>query len=599
MDLVDVRVQLTEVVSIELKDTAEAVTTTLNRLGWQIKMCNDKLRQVSAHQRWTKTKVADSWRCEFDAVISWSPLEASIEIKVVVSESEMQWTRNECIKRAQQIVEGVKEDAEILSETNGHVSQTYGRARWANEEDLKQASYYANSNAATRLILGLVEGNVISVPTNETAMHALVCGPTGCGKSSTVFIPNLVERIGSSAIVTEATAGNEQPDLFNKTAGFRQKAGHKIYKFNPDDLTSHRINPLSHIKTMSQAVQVANLIIKNTSMKYYGDQIWETSERQLLKVLVMHAVMQGKHLGHIRQWLRAGAEGLKEMLLASNVAEVRREYGGFYNASSEGFRNGVISGLMQRLNLWTDPKIVALTEASDIDVENLPEELFTFYLAVPAHKEELKPLAALVFNFILNLTLENEFKYPIALFLDEFTNYGYIPAIAEKLTIIRHRNIPAMLGFQDYAQLRKVYEEADAGLLFSQPGTRIFFRPREIGTAKKISDALGTRTVVDRKVTSSGQIVEREIARALMDTGEIMSLEKGKTIVFTPSTAPILLSNFMWQYYTYAAEIEAPVFRKLTVNEQLTKDCEEAKTKPDWEAGWEAKRGQQDELPNC
>jgi hypothetical protein len=33
---------------------------------------------------------------------------------------------------------------------------------------------------------------------------------------------------------------------------------------------------------------------------------------------------------------------------------------------------------------------------------------------------------------------------PLFLSLDEFTNFGYIPAIAEKLTIIRHRKIAAL-----------------------------------------------------------------------------------------------------------------------------------------------------------
>ena len=46
---------------------------------------------------------------------------------------------------------------------------------------------------------------------SRTNWHALICGPTGAGKSSGFFIPNLLSRVGSSAIVTEATAGFEPP----------------------------------------------------------------------------------------------------------------------------------------------------------------------------------------------------------------------------------------------------------------------------------------------------------------------------------------------------------------------------------------------------
>ena len=70
--------------------------------------------------------------------------------------------------------------------------------------------------------------------------------------------------------------------------------------------------------------------------------------------------------------------------------------------------------------------------------------------------------------------MQRHFDHPLFLSLDEFTNFGYIPAIAEKLTIIRHRKIAAMIGIQDYVQMEKVYGREDASLLFGQPGTRVF-----------------------------------------------------------------------------------------------------------------------------
>ncbi len=373
------------------------------------------------------------------------------------------------------------------------VSDTYGSAKWDSINDLERAGYVGSRNDHTRLILGPArDGFLLSVPPGETAMHATVCGPTGSGKSSTVYIPNLIERTGISAIVTEAMAGTEEPDLFKKTFGLRKVAGQKIYYFNPDDLRSTRINPIEHLKTYDEASHVASLIIQNTSGKHTSpDKIWEDSERQLLKSLILHAMRERGTIADIRSWLREGPEKIGALLKNSTYTLAMKEFWGFFNNSSEGFRFGVISGLMQRLNLWVSPRMA------------LPNELFTFYFAVPAQKTELKLLSALIFNFILDLALQKKFKKPLALFLDEFTNYGYIPGIPEKMTIIRHRNIPAMLGFQDYVQLRKVYGDDDATLLFSQPGTRFVFRPRDNSTARKVSDALGFKTIIERKLTST------------------------------------------------------------------------------------------------
>ncbi|MCW5824201.1 MAG: type IV secretory system conjugative DNA transfer family protein [Cyanobacteria bacterium TGS_CYA1] len=573
------------VIPIPVDRAPELVAATVNSLGWKIRHVDSLLKRLSAMDNKIDVIGRDSWKFEFDLAVSWKKVKAeSVDIAVSVSERQMQWTLPHCEERCRAIVEGIKLDAKAIS-LSEQVSDTYGSAKWDSVDDLDRAGYVVSKTDHTRLILGPArDGFVISVPPGETAMHATVCGPTGSGKSSTVYIPNLIERTGISAVVTEATAGTEEPDLFKKTSGLRKTAGHKIYYFNPDDLRSTRINPIEHLKTYDEASHVASLIIQNTSGKHTGtDKIWEDSERQLLKSLILHAMGEKGTLADIRSWLREGPEKIGALLKNSTYTLAMKEFWGFFNNSSEGFRFGVISGLMQRLNLWVSPRIAALTEKTDLDIDALPNELFTFYFAVPAQKTELKPLSALIFNFILDLALQRKFQRPLALFLDEFTNYGYIPGIAEKMTIIRHRNIPAMLGFQDYVQLRKVYGDDDATLLFSQPGTRFVFRPRDNTTARKVSDALGSKTIIERKVTSSGHINEREFARKLMSPDEVMSLEKGKAIVFTPSTNPILLQSFTWQDYKEAIAFDPPDLRTLDVDEELKRRCEQEASKPEWQ----------------
>ena len=453
-----------------------------------------------------------------------------------------------------------------------------------------------------RLLLGAdEEGEFLMVPAADAAKHLLVCGPTGCGKTSSIFVPNLIVRVGSSAIVTEATAGNEAPDLYSKTAGYRRVAGlQRIFYFNPDDLTSDRINPIDQVHTIDQAQNLANLIIHNTSKKYSGgDPIWETSERHLLCALILHAVGEQGNLASIRHTLREGPGGMGMILVNSQIEAARDEYRAFYKNSTEGFRNGVTSGLMQRLNLWVNPRIAALTETTDIDLEALSEQLFTFYMAVPAEKTHLKPLSALIFNYILNMALHSLFKYPLFLSLDEFTNFGYIPAIAEKISIIRHRNIGVMIGIQDYAQLEKAYGREDATILFGQPANKVFFCPGDLYMAKKISQSLGTRTAVDRKVTSSGHINEREFSRPLMDPGEIMSLPPGKAIAFTRATPPILLNLLPWQEFKDMGDIKPPDRRTLEVDERLRHTCQEAQAHADWQnRPADSPPGQQKGQPN-
>ncbi|MBX9723280.1 MAG: type IV secretory system conjugative DNA transfer family protein [Candidatus Obscuribacterales bacterium] len=583
------------VIRAPFKRVAELVRTSMARQGWRIELINEALLQITASQQ-KQERLRETWRYRFEAVVSWRRQGEDVKVIVEVAERENTWTTDKCSAMCQEVLEGIEQNASLLEEVEKHQepSTTYGAARWATEEDFEKAGYI-NSGDSRRLVLGPYNSaRCLTLPAAETAKHALICGPTGCGKSSSIFIPNLIQRVHASAIVTEATAGNEAPDLYLKTGGWRETAGpQKIYYFNPDDLSSDRINPLDAVNSIDQAQNIAALIVQNTSKKFSGgDPIWETSERHLLTALILHVAAKRGHLGDVRVLMKEGPEGMGAILENSSQKTARSEYMAFFKNSSEGFRNGVTSGLMQRLNLWINPKIVALTEKTDIDLEGLSEELFTFYLAVPAQKTHLKPLASLVLNFILDLALQKHFKHPLFLSLDEFTNFGYIPAIADKLTIIRHRGIAAMIGIQDYIQMEKAYGREDATILFGQPATKVFFKPGDNLTARKISESLGKKTVVDRKLTSSGQITEREFGADLMTVGEVMSMDAAKAIVFTPLIPPMLMTKFTWQEFDDLTQYPAKPRRILEVDDQLVRACEEAKQPAEWESKPTQKPGQ-------
>ncbi len=561
--------------SIPQDRVSELVVTTLARLGYRITNANESLHLISASEVKSEMSSGINWRYEYNIVISWATANSAVTISVTIEEQLNKWTYKKCENKCKLIVESLKQDSEFL--INSLVTQEstlFGSARWADDRDIEKADYRLISPDSKRLIIGLDKDNVLlAISAEDTIKHAVICGPTGCGKTTSVFIPNLVERIEACAIVTEATAGTELPDLYAKTAGYRAGNGQVIYYFNPDDLSSNRINPLDSVNTIAKAQLTADLIIKNTSIKMsMSDQIWETSERHLLTSLILHVAFERGHMAMIRRLMVLGPYELGRVLNVSGSVQAKSEYAAFIHNSSEGFRNGVLSGLLQRLNLWFNPRIEALTNTTDINFDTFAQQLFTFYLAVPSHKNILKPLAALIFNYLLDMVLEKDFSNPLFLSLDEFTNYGYIPGIAEKLTIIRHKKIPAMIGAQDWVQVKKIYGDDDATLIFGQPGTKIYFRPRDLMTAKKISDSLGVRTVIDKKVTSTGMVNQRELARPLMHTSEILSLDNDRAIVFTPATNPLLVKKIAWQEYA-GLETKYPVpFRKsLDIDEVLAR----------------------------
>lgn len=580
---------INHVVQAPLNRLAELLRTTLAQQGFRIDLVNDELCELSAQLIKSERQGNTNWNYEYRVIASWESVENGINVSLKIKESKNSWTVENCKTYCKEIMQGVVDRAarlQTLEKTQPKPSR-YGTAKWATLEDVKQAGYWGGYEDSTRLIVSPgVDEEYLTISPEDSAKHAIVCGPTGSGKTSAIFIPNLIDRVNTSAIVTEATAGNEAPDLYLKTSGWRWMQGkQKIFYFNPDDLCSDPINPIDVVKGYADAQDLSRLLIENTTSKNnYGDDVWPKSEANLLTILIAHAAAIGENFGYIRRILREGPEGLIPILGASPVMEVREEFRGFSNTARDGFKYGVIAGLMQRLALWVNPRICALTGSTGIDLKSLQTELFTFYLAVPAQKTHLKPVAALVFNFILDQALKYDFAHPLYLSLDEFTNFGMIPSIAQKLSIIRHRNIGALLGVQDFIQLQQVYGKDDAMLMRSQPGTKIFFRPRTFDVAKSLSEMGGMTTIYERKVSSSGQITERESGRPLIDPAEVLAMDEGQMIVFTPRTPPLMLPRFTWQDYEDATSFGAVGKPELIIDERLVRECEESSKAPKWEA---------------
>ena len=253
------------------------------------------------------------------------------------------------------------------------------------------------------------------------------------------------------------------------------------------------------------------------------------------------------------------------------------------NTTTPPFRNLVANGVINRLDLWNQPRIRALTEATDIDMEAISSGLFTIYLATPADKPEFKPLAAMMLNLMLSVVSSKTRATDLALFLDEFTNFGYVRAMPSKMTIMRHDKIPVILGVQDFVQMKNLYGD-EAKLLISQPATKMFFKTNDHETAKQLSQMLGDSQDNEVKVTSSGQLRDGREKEPLLSVDELLNLgviderqrevEGGKPnmIVFLPSTRPIQVRALSWENYvpeTNPVLYPLPVRRLLEVDETL------------------------------
>lgn len=555
------------------KELPVLAVNVLDRLGYQVSRASKQLDQILAVERLDEQVGRDWWRHEYRVVLRWSETSTGDSlVDVEISEKKGGGTQQDCRRRCEQVIVKLQEDARRAK----HVSATkakstiHGGAIWGDENALRKAGYISNKPEATRLIIGKTKNNeYISVPELVTNAHAIVCGRTGVGKSRGFFIPNLMERLGTNMIVTEATPGYEPGELYTLTSGWRKQAGHRIYSFNPADMSSTRINPVDRVRMASQlekakeAEKLADLIIMNGSGEETRvDPTWDRSEKQLLVSLILHAAAAEPEMGHIgaiRWLLLSGINRVRETMAKSKSDLAQIEFEGWLGSTSENFRFGVLSGLMTKLNPWITDQLVALTEKTDIDFEELRNQLFTFYIAVPSRSRDSKLIGSLLVNFLLDFLLDSKstMKYPTALFLDEFTNFGKIANIANILSIVRKAKLSLVLGFQNYFQLERVYSQKEAQIIFDQPATQIYFRQKNFKEARALSEALGRTTIEEVTVNDTGRVHEFIQGRALATPDELINIT-GEVIAFTNDTWPLKLPLTTPYAYEHAMAYPPP-----------------------------------------
>jgi type IV secretion system protein VirD4 len=154
----------------------------------------------------------------------------------------------------------------------------------------------------------------------------------------------------------------------------------------------------------------------------------------------------------------------------------------------------------------------------------------------------------------------------VLMVLDEFPAIGRIPIIAEASGFLPGYNVRTLMIMQTPTQLKEVYGENGSRTLLKTLAGRIYFQPKQMDDAAEISHELGDTTVKVKthsrplwqlsggKSTRHPTVSISEQKRPLMLAQEVRHLGRGREIIFTEDTPPILCGKI--RYYTMPALCE-------------------------------------------
>jgi len=377
-------------------------------------------------------------------------------------------------------------------------------ARFLNAERLPGAAQFSES--IKHLLegisyLGIKNGKLLRYPGDLRFRHTLIVGSTGAGKTSRIIKPMLAmtAKEGRSAVVFDL----KYPDLgLLQSIRLFERYGRKVLVLLPYDPASPRLPLLRGAEDPRVALELAEVIVPVDEQEKVTT-FYSNIERQLLATLLNIEARDGEgSLGNIFRLARRGHAELTKYI--KSRAPNAEELLGFFFGLSSREQASMVAGLTSKLSIFAHPYLDRATSFGDneLDLSVLGREPTLFYLGIP----QLYLMGGvgqlflqLVKRYLDRRILEeverqggSTLRVPIEVYLDEFTNLGYLPYMPDNLSTMRQRGVATIIAVQSFNQALERYPEASWESIMANCNTWVIFgQGLHDQDAKRVSEALG------------------------------------------------------------------------------------------------------------
>jgi type IV secretion system protein VirD4 len=325
--------------------------------------------------------------------------------------------------------------------------------------------------------------------------HILYMGPTGAGKTTSGFIPNLLdsESLNCSVVVNDIKL-----DIIQGTANRRKELGSEIRLFAPfKPEYSTRINPLLQVHDSSEIRQLAATIMMNGPSGSTNNSDWIDMGKPLLGAIFLAAVATDPNPTIpkcVRTIISMDDDSLARYVNDSGSSEAIDTFSLYkQSAKAPGTAAGIRTVLGACTQLFLDNKVEYLLSGNELDLRDLRRKKITLYIHVPETKiDYAKPLTALIYHLLFSVISAEEGNI-VPILLDEFANIGHIPNFQNTISVCRGRGIPLVLGIQSSSQLEEIYGVA-AGVILDNLKTKVFFPGMGPNSAEYAAKIIGRKS---------------------------------------------------------------------------------------------------------
>jgi type IV secretion system protein VirD4 len=388
--------------------------------------------------------------------------------------------------------------------------------------------------------------------------HVLICGPTRSGKSQHLMC-NLINWSGSTVVV------DIKGELHRLTSGHRSRFSNVVV-LDPSGF-GHLYDPFVDIGDSAEALQTAAEVVLQIDRD--SEPVFAQRGANAIIAARRAAHLLGKPtLPYIYELTRWGLwhfiDTLRkvddEQISASLVRFVGRDVRTLQedDISEDRFLNSSWSTITSKMTPLLTEGVLKMTSGFDFSARQLLEQPTTLYLRfneaeLDSSKHILRLTVLALITAILRYKDNNPDNktVPVLLGLDE-AGRVHIPRLNDLVSTVAGRGVSALVYVQDLSQFEATYGVANAKTIRSNCHTQLFYPPKDLETARYISNTCGFHTRPTRSYTKEpGPFETRrytysEARRELITPDEVRQLSPETVIVFAGDKPPIKAKRLTW-----------------------------------------------------
>lgn len=465
---------------------------------------------------------------------------------------------------------------------------THGTSRFMKPEEMKAVLETGRLDDLTGTIYGKhrddpLDDNrfslyIASSSKSGLAGNMLVIGAPGTGKSWGFVRPMIFQCVKrrESMILTDPKA-----ELYESTAGYLADMGYEVRVFNLLEMEhSDRWNCIGEADYDERLIPIiAATIINNTSSEKEAGDFWAKAELNLLTALLYYVQNDKDVSGNVLPLSQRRLGRILSLLTENGLEKIDREikllpaghpakgpYGLFLQAK-ENIRGNIVIGLGNRLNVFRDKLVDALTADSTIDLTLPGHKPCAYFCILSAQDHTYAFLSSLFFTMIFSRleqyarreTEDGKLPVPVNFVLDEFPSIGKLGDFKRSIAFTRGFRMNCIVIVQSIAQLADIYPRREWEEITACCDATICLGVNDTTSAQFISEKCGMTTI---RVTNNQQPqtplfspvanlsrpysqTRSNTQRALMQPDEVLRLDNAKSIVMLRGQLPMLLYKVM------------------------------------------------------